>query len=47
MHAVEVAVVETKVLSALEQPVVIEVPTMPGDTVDVTVGLSREKCWLL
>lgn len=44
VHAVEVAVVETKVLERfVEQPVVIEVPTMPGDTVDVTVGLSREE----
>ena len=44
VRTVEVAVVETKVVERfVEQPVVIEVPTMPGAQVDVTVGLSREE----
>jgi len=44
VHAVEVAVVETQVVERfVEQPVVIEVPTVPGAQVDVTVGLSREE----
>jgi|GEM_PF-6609558 len=45
VHAVEVAVVETNVVERfVEQPVVIEVPTLPGASpAQVQVGLSREE----
>ena len=45
VHAVVVAVVETRVVERfVEQPVVIEVPTLPGaGPAQVQVGLSREE----
>lgn len=45
VHAVEVAVVETRIVERfVEQPVVIEVPTVPGSgPAQVQVGLSREE----
>ena len=48
VQTVEIAVVETKVIERfVEQPVVIEVPTMPSSQVDVSVGLSRDEVMAL
>jgi len=48
VQTVEIAVVETKVIERfVEQPVVIEVPTMPSAQVDVSVGLSRDEVMAL